>query len=225
MSRARFSPGDEIFDLRFVTSLSLFFLLFFFSFHFLHSVRECWKGETTEIKRSLFLSFSLSLSILSCIRRRRSRLILLVTFFTCEQVSDLRANLSTSRGATRGQAGRQAGRASRAVLWGEPVPSRCTPKHEGGSSHLLLNLVKLARARARLCLTLVQVQVVGATQGRTLESTWAGRGTEREDGWEKRERRRLERIGREGCLGDRDSGTSVNIGNYMQSLVLLSLGN
>ena len=110
MSRARFSPGDEIFDLRFVTSLSLFFLLFFFSFHFLHSVRECWKGETTEIKRSLFLSFSLSLSILSCIRRRRSRLILLVTFFTCEQVSDLRANLSTSRGATRGQAGRQAGR-------------------------------------------------------------------------------------------------------------------
>lgn len=98
------------------------------------------------------------------------------------------------------------------------------PKHEGGS-HLLLNLVKLARARppARLCLTLVQVQVVGATQGRTLESTWT---------WEEGRRGKMDRSEgkEEACGEDREkgasgTGTSVNIGNYMQSLVLLSLGN
>lgn len=74
------------------------------------------KQETAEIKRSLFLSLSLFPlhSFVSCIRPLdvvvpAAVLILLVTFFTCEQVSDLRANLSTSRG-DRGQASRQAGR-------------------------------------------------------------------------------------------------------------------
>lgn len=90
VSRARFSPGDEIFDLRFVTSLflslsspsfSFYFFLFPFSpFPAFHSgmLARNVKQETAEIKRSLFLSLSLSPSsffrfLHPTSRRRRSR--------------------------------------------------------------------------------------------------------------------------------------------------------
>lgn len=74
------------------------------------------------------------------------------------------------------------------------------PKHEGGSSHLLLNLMKLARAR--LCLTLVQVQVVGATH-RAVHSKALGREEGRRGKMDESEgkRRGLERIGEKGASG------------------------
>ena len=81
VSRARFSPGDEIFDLRFVTSLSLslsllplLFLLFFslpiFSISRIPFANACTKRETGNSRNktifvSFFLSLSLSLFILS----------------------------------------------------------------------------------------------------------------------------------------------------------------
>lgn len=127
-------------------------LLLFSSFHFPHPIRSKTKRETAEIKRSLSLSLCFSPFLLSRFLHPTSRHrvcvpaavpILLVTFFTCEQVSDLRANLSTSLGrqGRKSEQGRTLGRGC--------VPSWCMPKHEGGS-HLLLNLVKLARARPPL---------------------------------------------------------------------------
>lgn len=76
-----------------------------------------------------------------------------------------------------------------------------------GSSHLLLNLMELARAPP-----LSHPRPSAGGRGdRTVHSQ-----KHLESGEEERKRERS-RKRTEGCLGDKGSGTSVNIGNYMQS--------
>lgn len=187
VSRVRLSPGDEIFDLRFVS--------FFPHFLFSSSVRCTHSLEVDGSRRPKRESYPDFLHLCSsyfcprrrCRRRCHRRANTSSYFFTCEQVSDLRANLLTSK-ATPGtgrknRQGRTLGRASSLLA---PL---CVPRHEGGSRHLLLNLMKLARAPAFVSPS-SKCRWLGR-QGRTLKSTWTGRErreTEKE-GAERIERR------------------------------------